>query len=135
MPANTTAVPTEPIPLSVLTGFLGSGKTTFLSRVLAVPDLRDTAVVISEFGAVALDHLLLEATADEVVELPNGCTCCARTWPTPFTACSSRARQAAEGRRSGASRLRPAAWPIPGPSSTRSRPTPFSKLPSGSIAS
>lgn len=68
---------TEPIPLSVLTGFLGSGKTTFLSRVLAAPDLSDTAVVISEFGAVALDHLLLEATADEVVELPNGCTCCA----------------------------------------------------------
>ena len=71
------AVPAEPIPLSVLTGFLGSGKTTFLSRVLAAPDLRDTAVVISEFGTIALDHLLLEATADEVVELPNGCTCCA----------------------------------------------------------
>jgi G3E family GTPase len=70
-------VPSEPVALSVLTGFLGSGKTTFLSRVLAEPDLHDTAVVISEFGAVALDHLLLEATADEVVELPNGCTCCA----------------------------------------------------------
>jgi G3E family GTPase len=39
--------------------------------------LSDTAVVVSEFGAVALDHLLLEATADEIVELPNGCTCCA----------------------------------------------------------
>jgi G3E family GTPase len=69
--------PTEPIPLSVLTGFLGSGKTTFLSRVLAAPDLKDTAVIISEFGAVALDHLLLEAAVDDVVELPNGCTCCA----------------------------------------------------------
>jgi G3E family GTPase len=75
--ANLTSVPAEPIPLSVLTGFLGSGKTTFLSRVLAVPDLKDTAVVISEFGDVALDHLLLEAAADEVIELPNGCTCCA----------------------------------------------------------
>jgi len=75
--ANLTRVPTEPIPLSVLTGFLGSGKTTFLSRVLAVPDLRDTAVIVSELGAVALDHLLLEAAVDDVVELPNGCTCCA----------------------------------------------------------
>jgi len=60
----------------VLTGFLGSGKTTLLSRTLALPGLHDTAVVISEFGAVALDHLLLEAAADDVVELPNGCTCC-----------------------------------------------------------
>ena len=75
--ANLTEVPSEPIPLSVLTGFLGSGKTTLLSRVLDVPDLRDTAVLISEFGAIALDHQLLEAAADDVVELPNGCTCCA----------------------------------------------------------
>lgn len=75
--AQLTEVPSEPIPLSVLTGFLGSGKTTLLSKVLSLPDMRDTAVVISEFGAVALDHLLLEASADDVVELPNGCTCCA----------------------------------------------------------
>jgi G3E family GTPase len=75
--AGLTEVPSEPIPLSVLTGFLGSGKTTLLSRVLAVPNLRDTAVLISEFGAIALDHHLLEAAVDDVVELPNGCTCCA----------------------------------------------------------
>src|SRR5260370_23162199 len=65
----------EPIPLSVLTGFLGSGKTTFLGRVLASPDLADTAVVISEFGAVALDHLLLETESQGIVDPPNRCTC------------------------------------------------------------
>src|SRR5580692_6886929 len=70
-------VPDKPLPISVLTGFLGSGKTTFLGRALASPGMADTAVVINEFGAVGLDHLLLEAADQEVLELPNGCVCCA----------------------------------------------------------
>jgi G3E family GTPase len=70
-------VPPVPLPISVLTGFLGSGKTTFLGRALASPGMADTAVVINEFGAVGLDHLLIEAADQEVLALPNGCVCCA----------------------------------------------------------
>lgn len=67
----------NPLPISVLTGFLGSGKTTLLARILASPDFADTAVIVNEFGAVALDHLLLEAVEQEIAVLPNGCLCCA----------------------------------------------------------
>jgi G3E family GTPase len=77
MRAATPSVPPEPLPISVLTGFLGSGKTTFLGRALTGPGMQDTAVVINEFGEVGLDHLLIEAADQEVLELPNGCVCCA----------------------------------------------------------
>ena len=66
----------DALPISVLTGFLGSGKTTFLRRVLASEHMQDTAVVINEFGAVGLDHLLVEASSDGVVQLGKGCLCC-----------------------------------------------------------
>lgn len=87
--ANLTRAPTEPIPLSVLTGFLGSGKTTFLSRVLAVPDLKDTAVIISEFGDVALDHLLLEPRPMTSLNCRTGALAvpCAKGWPIPSIGC------------------------------------------------
>jgi ABC-type cobalamin/Fe3+-siderophores transport system ATPase subunit len=52
--------PPPPIPLTLLTGFLGAGKTTLLNTLLRDPDLRDTAVLINEFGEIALDHLLVE---------------------------------------------------------------------------
>jgi G3E family GTPase len=63
-------------PISVITGFLGSGKTTLLSHLLRDPALARTAVIVNEFGEVGLDHLLVEASEEEVVLLEGGCLCC-----------------------------------------------------------
>ena len=66
----------SPLPVSVVTGFLGSGKTTLLSRLLRDPALARTAVIVNEFGEVGLDHLLVEASDEEVILLEGGCLCC-----------------------------------------------------------
>lgn len=69
---------TQPLPVVLLTGFLGSGKTSFLRRVLSDPAASDTAVLINEFGEIGLDHLMVEATRPgDVVQLSSGCMCCA----------------------------------------------------------
>src|SRR5580698_3479160 len=64
------------VPVTIITGFLGSGKTTVLNRLLRAPDLADTAVIINEFGEVSLDHLLIEQAIENAVLLKNGCICC-----------------------------------------------------------
>jgi G3E family GTPase len=60
----------------VLTGFLGSGKTTLLGRLLRRPEFSRTAVIINEFGEIGLDHDLIEASEDSLIELQTGCLCC-----------------------------------------------------------
>jgi G3E family GTPase len=64
------------IPISILTGFLGSGKTTILGHLLRQPGFSRTAVIINEFGEVGLDHELVEASKDSFIELKTGCLCC-----------------------------------------------------------
>jgi G3E family GTPase len=63
-------------PVHLITGFLGSGKTSLLKRWLADPELADTAVLINEFGEVGLDHHLVERIDDTMLLLQSGCICC-----------------------------------------------------------
>jgi G3E family GTPase len=64
------------VPVSVLTGFLGSGKTSLLNTLLKSPMLANACVVINEFGEIGLDHLLVEKSDETIVELSSGCLCC-----------------------------------------------------------
>jgi adenylate kinase len=59
------------IPISILTGFLGSGKTTILGYLLRQPEFSRTAVIINEFGEVGLDHELVETSEDSFIELQD----------------------------------------------------------------
>ena len=64
------------IPVTIVTGFLGSGKTTLINAGLKSPELSKTVVVVNEFGEVGLDHQLYTSSNDAVIVLENGCLCC-----------------------------------------------------------
>ncbi|MGA8078482.1 MAG: GTP-binding protein [Xanthobacteraceae bacterium] len=64
------------IPVTVVTGFLGAGKTTLIRRFLQSDEGRGTAVIVNEFGAVGIDDVLVRDAAEQTVLLGNGCLCC-----------------------------------------------------------
>ncbi|MEM0946182.1 MAG: GTP-binding protein [Pseudomonadota bacterium] len=64
------------VPVTLLTGFLGAGKTTFLNAVLSGPGAGRIAVVVNEFGEAGLDHDLIETSKDDIVLMQSGCLCC-----------------------------------------------------------
>ncbi|MBA4741113.1 MAG: GTP-binding protein [Azoarcus sp.] len=65
------------IPITLLTGFLGAGKTTCLNRVLSDPDAGRIAVIVNEFGEIGIDGDLVSRASEDMLELKNGCICCA----------------------------------------------------------
>lgn len=65
------------IPVVVVTGFLGSGKTTLIGRVLRDPAFARTAVIVNEFGEIGLDHDLIATSDESLTTLTTGCICCA----------------------------------------------------------
>jgi G3E family GTPase len=63
-------------PVTVVTGFLGSGKTTLISALLRHPAMGETAVIVNELGDVGIDHHLLRRVDERTVLMPSGCVCC-----------------------------------------------------------
>jgi G3E family GTPase len=81
------------IPVAVLTGFLGSGKTSVLNRLVRDPAMADALVVVNEFGEIGLDHELVASPGD-VVLLRSGCLCCTLRSDLVETLCAAYAKAA-----------------------------------------
>ncbi|MGE3537203.1 MAG: GTP-binding protein [Candidatus Tectimicrobiota bacterium] len=64
-------------PFTILSGFLGSGKTTLVRELLQRPGFQNTAVIINEFGDIGIDHDLIASSRDDLIALRTGCLCCA----------------------------------------------------------
>lgn len=90
----------ERIPVTVLTGFLGSGKTTILNHIINDPAMAKALVIINEFGSVGIDHDLVTASnEDTVVQMASGCLCCTIRSDLQRTLRDAHWRFAREGKR------------------------------------
>jgi len=70
------ASPVRPVPFTILTGWLGAGKTSALNRMLSAPHGRRVAVLVNELGRISIDTRLILNRGGDVLELAGGCVCC-----------------------------------------------------------
>ena len=78
MSVRPSAVDDDPrVPITFVTGFLGAGKTTLVNHVLADPGSGKCLVIVNEFGEIGIDSDLIARASDDMLELTNGCICCA----------------------------------------------------------
>ena len=66
----------DPVPVTLLTGFLGSGKTTLLNRILTGQHGLRVGVLVNDFGAINIDAELVDGVEENTISLTNGCVCC-----------------------------------------------------------
>jgi G3E family GTPase len=64
------------IPVSIVTGFLGAGKTTLINRLLKRPEMNRVAVIVNELGEIGVDNDLVQVSSEQMMLLNNGCLCC-----------------------------------------------------------
>jgi G3E family GTPase len=69
-------IATSRIPATVLTGFLGAGKTSLLNHILTAEHGKKVAVIVNEFGEIGIDQQLVIGADEEIFEMNNGCICC-----------------------------------------------------------
>lgn len=73
---NRAEQPDQRLPVSLITGFLGSGKTTLINHLVRHPAMGEAAVIVNEFGEIGIDHTLIERSDEHTILLGTGCLCC-----------------------------------------------------------
>jgi G3E family GTPase len=77
LPTTSPKIPKQRIPVTVVTGFLGSGKTTLINHILSEQCGRKIAVIVNEFGEIGIDgQIMISDDTEQLVEFNNGCLCC-----------------------------------------------------------